>query len=367
MSELISKSGFADLFVDDTPLLDVRSPNEFNRGAFPNATNLPLLTDNERVAIGIRYKDAGQKAAIALGYELVSTGKKQTRLENWQNYLVENPTALLYCFRGGLRSSIVQQWLDGAGFSIARIDGGYKAMRHFLINTIDKVANPDNIITLAGKAGSGKTHLLNKLRYSVDLEGCARHRGSAFGGRVEPQPTPVNFENYISIEFLKLPFPKPNKLFLEDESRSIGTVSIPNSLHKAMNEAPLAYIEESLDSRVETILNDYIISNYLEYEQFAPTDAKNQFTKSLLASLDRIRRRLGDENYRHLRRIMVKALTSKTNDEAHPFHSEWIRYLLKNYYDPMYEYQLNKKLHRVIFRGDKYEFLEWVKQIEKNK
>ena len=81
MSELISKSGFADLFVDDTPLLDVRSPNEFNRGAFPNATNLPLLTDNERVAIGIRYKDAGQKAAIALGYELVNTGKKQTRLE----------------------------------------------------------------------------------------------------------------------------------------------------------------------------------------------------------------------------------------------------------------------------------------------
>ena len=60
-------------------------------------------------------------------------------------------------------------------------------------------------------------------------------------------------------------------------------------------------------------------------------------------------------------------MTSKTNDEAHLFHSEWIRYLLKNYYDPMYEYQLNKKLHRVIFRGDKYEFLEWVKQIEKNK
>ncbi|MGE4629375.1 MAG: rhodanese-like domain-containing protein, partial [Pseudohongiellaceae bacterium] len=189
MPELISKSGFADLFVYDIPLLDVRSPNEFNRGAFPNATNLPLLTDNERVAIGIRYKNSGQKAAIALGYELVNTGEKQTRLANWQNYLVENPTALLYCFRGGLRSSIVQQWLDEAGFSIARIDGGYKAMRRFLIGTIDKVANPDNIIILAGKAGSGKTHLLNKLRYSVDLESCARHRGSAFGGRVEPQPT----------------------------------------------------------------------------------------------------------------------------------------------------------------------------------
>ena len=232
-------------------------------------------------------------------------------------------------------------------------------MRRFLIDTIDKVSNPDNIIILAGKAGSGKTHLLNKLRYSLDLEGCARHRGSAFGGRVKPQPTPASFENYISIEFLKLPFSIPSKLFLEDESRSIGTVSIPNSLHKAMNEAPLAYIEESLDSRVETILNDYIISNYLDYKNNAPETVEELFEEFLLSALQRINRRLGQENYAIVKQDMESAIRQQQDNGDTQQHRIWIARLLRDYYDPMYDYQLNKKNQRIIYRGNSEEFQNW--------
>ncbi|HAI16062.1 MAG TPA: tRNA 2-selenouridine(34) synthase MnmH [Gammaproteobacteria bacterium] len=364
MPEIISKSGFANLFIGDIPLLDVRSPKEFNRGSFPNATNLPLLTDDERAAVGIRYKKAGPKAAISLGYELINVGKKQTLLEHWQTYLDKNPNALLYCFRGGLRSEIVQQWLIESGTPITRIEGGYKAMRRFLINIIETVTVQKNIVVLAGKAGSGKTHLINQLRYGIDLEGCARHRGSAFGRRINLQPTPINFENSLSIQFLKLPFKRMKTLFLEDESRAIGAVSIPVSLFKVMKEAPLAFIEESLDNRVEIILNDYVISNYLEYKQSAPKEAEERFTKFLLTSLEKIRRRLGDEYYNDVREIMQKALACKNKEEAHGLHRKWIRNLLETYYDPMYEYQLSKKMHRLIFRGEKCEFLNWAKEIE---
>ena len=364
MPEIISKSGFANLFITDIPLLDILSPKEFNRGSFPNATNLPLLTDGERAAIGIRYKKAGAKAAISLGYELINAEKKQALLEDWQAYLYKKPNALLYCFRGGLRSEIVQQWLTEIDTPIHRIDGGYKAMRRFLIDIIEKVTVEKNIIVIAGKAGSGKTHLINQLIYGIDLEGCARHRGSAFGKRVNLQPTPINFENSLSIQFLKLRSNTAKTVFLEDESRAIGAVSIPVSLFKVMKEAPLAFIEEPLDNRVEIILNDYVISNYLEYKQSAPKEAEENFTKFLLTSLEKIRRRLGDNYYNNVREIMQKALACKNEEEAHGLHRKWIRNLLETYYDPMYEYQLSKKMHRLIFRGEKHDFLNWAKDIQ---
>ena len=37
------------------PLIDVRAPVEFARGALPGAVNLPLRDDAERHAVGIRY------------------------------------------------------------------------------------------------------------------------------------------------------------------------------------------------------------------------------------------------------------------------------------------------------------------------
>ena len=44
-------------------MIDVRAPIEFTAGALPSAANLPLMIDEERRQVGIRYKNNGQQAA----------------------------------------------------------------------------------------------------------------------------------------------------------------------------------------------------------------------------------------------------------------------------------------------------------------
>ena len=111
------------------PLIDLRAPTEFALGAFPGAVNLPLLTDAERAAVGTRYKQCGQQAAIALGEELVSGATRTERIDSWRTFIATHPGTLLYCWRGGLRSQIAQEWLRDSGVEVARIAGGYKTLR----------------------------------------------------------------------------------------------------------------------------------------------------------------------------------------------------------------------------------------------
>src|SRR6056297_1273296 len=118
-------------------LIDVRAPVEFAQGALPGAVNLPLMDDEERHLVGIEYKEGGQDAAIALGERLVNGGRKAARVAAWQRLLAAHPDAILYCFRGGLRSQVAQQWLADAGSLRPRIRGGWKAMRQALCARID--------------------------------------------------------------------------------------------------------------------------------------------------------------------------------------------------------------------------------------
>lgn len=363
MPELIPESAYAEIFTHDRPLLDVRAPVEFSQGAFPHAINIPLLDDNQRSAVGVAYKRGGTQAAIALGHELVNGEEKQRRLDAWQSFMSRHPDGLLYCFRGGLRSQTVQDWLQEAGCSIARIEGGYKAMRRYLIDTVEAVCRRSEFLIVAGKTGSGKTHLINKVRPSVDLEGIANHRGSAFGRRISTQPNQINFENQLAIDFLKLPYQQANRIFLEDESRSIGSLSLPQSLHGKMLESPIAMVEEPLEQRVQTILNDYIISNYQDFLGSDPDTAPQLFADFLLSSLERIKKRLGGEKYLQIGAQMQQALDEQSESASLSSHRKWIQQLLTDYYDPMYEYQMNKKLQRVIYRGNSEEFLSWASNI----
>ncbi len=366
MPDTISESAFAKLFKNDTPLLDVRAPIEYQRGAFPHVTNLPLLTDEERQAVGSKYKQLGRDAAMAVGAEIVSGSERAHRLQQWKSYVEQNPDALLYCFRGGLRSQIVQQWLLEQDVAVPRIEGGYKALRKFLIDTLTRVSSSCEFLIVAGKTGSGKTHLINKLSASIDLEGLANHRGSAFGRRVNPQPNQINFENSLAVEFLKLPYQKLNRVFLEDESRAIGSLSIPQVLHDKMKESSMAIVEESIDTRVDTILNDYIYNNFLEIKKSNRDDPDKEFADYLLSSLERIKKRLGTENYQSIKSLMDSAVVIQNRDDDIHAHRDWIRCLLNVYYDPMYDYQLNIKLQRVVFRGNKQEFLSWSSHIDRS-
>ncbi|MDA8671990.1 tRNA 2-selenouridine(34) synthase MnmH [Gammaproteobacteria bacterium] len=352
---------FTELLLNSTPLIDVRAECEYHDGHIPHSVNLPLLNDGERAEVGTCYKRKGQEAAITLGTELVSGDTKKERMSAWIRFIADNPTAVVLCFRGGLRSQTVQKWLAESGLQRPLISGGYKALRRHLLRTTIRVASEKKIIIVAGKTGTGKTHLINNLTRSVDLEGLANHRGSAFGRRVSAQPAQSVFENLLALDLLRQEREGGATLFLEDESRAIGSISLPLELHRAMSVAPIARVEESLDFRVETILKDYIVSNLTDFRLLDPVQGDFLFSESLLASLDRIKKRLGGERHSALRDIMSAALTSN-ND--HDQHRAWIRGLLVDYYDPMYEYQMTKKARRVVFKGDSDTFLEWASEFD---
>ena len=359
MQEIDKDQVLLQALTDATPLLDVRAPVEFARGAFPTATNLPLLTDAERHEVGVRYKRTGKVAAIALAESLVSDDVKFMRIKAWQEYIAANPNAILYCFRGGLRSRTVQEWLAAEGCHVPRVAGGYKRLRRLMLEALERLCHENDFIVVAGKTGSAKTHLINSLPNSVDLEGLAHHRGSSFGRHYHKQPNQVNFENNLAIAMLRLEQQQPNKVFLEDESRAIGSLSVPQQLHARMREAPLAVIETTMEERVQTIMHDYILYTFSEFASVSKDNAPLAFSDHLLEALERIERRLGGEKYRIIREKMVIALDAQFNKQDPQAHAEWIRELLEGYYDPMYDYQLNKKLQRAVFRGTREEFLRW--------
>ena len=149
--------GFLHLFVNDTPLLDVRAPVEFGKGSFPAAVNLPLLNDAERQAVGTMYKKEGQEAAIRLGHQLINGDVKAGRIQQWQSFARQHPAGYLFCFRGGMRSHIVQEWLREAGTDYPLVNGGYKALRRFLFEVIDDIIARTNFIIVSGRTGVGKT------------------------------------------------------------------------------------------------------------------------------------------------------------------------------------------------------------------
>lgn len=356
-------ASFLPLLRDDIPLLDVRAPIEFDKGAFPASHNIPLLNDEEREQVGTMYKRSGQDAAIALGNRLVSGATKDRRIGEWEQWLRAHPDAWLYCFRGGLRSRTVQDWLRDSGIQCPRVSGGYKAMRQALIDTIDTAPQRHSLIIVAGRTGSGKTHVLNALPGSLDLEGLAHHRGSAFGAQLGGQPTQINFENALAVRLLKLQKMQKTPLFVEDESRAIGSLSVPTNLHGAMKASPIALIEEDLEFRTQTIRNDYIGDNLKQFLRTDPDNGFRQFSEYLLGSLAKIQRRLGGERYSAILALMEEALSVQQRDDDDTAHSHWIRQLLTDYYDPMYAYQLSKRLERVVFRGDSKAFLEWAQQV----
>ena len=355
-------SDYAEILTKNTPLLDVRAPVEFEKGSFPNARNFPILNNDERAKIGKHYKNHGNNAATSLGHQLVSGELKSTRVHAWQHYIAQHPDTVLYCFRGGQRSKISQTWLSDVGVDIPRVTGGYKAMRQFLIKSLDQIAESHQAIVIGGKTGTGKTLAIKALGNGLDLEHIANHRGSSFGRHVIEQPTQINFENTLAIELLKLSLKHPKFYIIEDESRCIGRLTIPKNFYENANKGPVVIIDEPLESRIEVIKQDYIISMQREFaEAYSDsTVAFDHFSQHLLAALQRISKRLGGLRYQQLLVIMKEALNEHQLTGNPASHSAWIGPLLQEYYDPMYDYQLEKKRHRIIKSGSRNEIIDYL-------
>ena len=365
-SSRLDSSTFEELFLRDRPLIDTRAPIEFERGSFPGAVNIPLITDVEREQVGVRYKEQGEHAAVALGHELVSGHVKEDRIAAWIEQVKRNENAALFCFRGGLRSHTVQAWLASEGYHLPVVDGGYKALRTYLLNSLEECLSDTSLVVIGGRTGVAKTALLNQasdmLRLPViDLEGLAHHRGSAFGKRAEPQPTQVNFENRIAIELLKLRNGEHQQVIMEDESRLIGRCALPLTLQEKLRAAPLVVLDASLGDRVHHSWENYILSNYREQVALCDSHeaAFSAFATSLRLSLANIQKRLGGARYQELSEVLGKALLAHSQGDPEQ-HKQWITVLLRDYYDPMYDYQLKSKQRHVVFRGNFNEVLEFM-------
>lgn len=341
------------------PLIDVRAPIEYARGSFPSAVNLPLLNDPERHEIGLIYKKKGQQAALDRGFELVSGAVRQSRVNTWLEFIELHEQAALYCYRGGLRSEIACSWLQAAGKPIPRVNGGYKALRQHLLNELE--FKDLDLVVIAGRTGTGKTILLHHLESGIDLEHAATHRGSAFGSRLTAQPAQIDFENSIGVALLQARLNQTDTVFMEDEGRLIGRVHLPGPVQAKLQTAPLLLLEASLEDRVEHIFQEYILDQWQEYQSQFNSTAAEHFASYLLTAIDAIKKRLGSELHNRLRKEMKHALAQQLKGEFSD-HRGWIEALLRHYYDPMYNYQIEKKAHRIVQRGDKQALLQWVQQ-----
>lgn len=344
---------YTGLFVHDTPLIDVRAPVEFKRGAFPMAQNLPLLDDRQRETVGICYKQQGKQDAIKKGHELVQSEARDARVSAWVEFANRHPNGALYCFRGGLRSQIAQQWMHEAGTDFPVVQGGYKALRTFLLGALNTIAGHCTFTLVGGMTGSGKTALVGSLERAVDLEAAAYHRGSSFGRHAKSQHTQIDFENRLSIALLKLWHKDVRAIVIEDESRTIGRAGLPKSLFEKMRRSPIVVIEEPFEARLQRLVDEYVVGMQAEFCALDNRDdGFEALSAYLLDALERIRKRLGPARYPGIRASLQKALARQAKSGEVQGHHDWLAGVLNHYYDPMYEDQLRQREHLVCFRGD---------------
>lgn len=256
---MIRKLDADEFFAEEwgsTILIDVRSPSEYLKGHCAGALSLPLFDDTERAEIGTIYKQVSAGAAFVRGLEIV--GPKMAGLVISAGKLNQGNPMVLYCARGGKRSQSLAWLLDSAGMEVSLINGGYKGIRHYYHEVVG--GHPLRLRKLNGRTGTGKTEILQALAAKgaqiIDLEALAQHRGSAFGRpKNTTQPSTEQFENRLYESIMRLDLTKD--IWIEDESRMIGDVAIPERFWHQMVSAPKLRIERSFEFRLERIMHHY--------------------------------------------------------------------------------------------------------------
>jgi len=271
ISEFLSKSL-------TLPVIDVRSPAEFEHGHIPGAVNLPLFTNEERSIVGKLYLQKGSSEAMMKGLELI--GPKMKAFATLAMNIAPGREALLHCWRGGMRSNSMAWLFNTVGIQTYTLEGGYKSYRRFAYQIF---ARPINLVVIAGMTGSGKTEVLETLesqgKQVIHLERLARHKGSVFGGiGMLPQPSTEQFENELFNSMMQLDAKEP--VYIEDESLAIGSVFVPQPFYKQMSSAPCLNLIVPLSRRVKQLVASYTGSD----------------KESLVSGINRIEKRLGLAN-----------------------------------------------------------------------
>tara|TARA_R110002012_G_scaffold234030_2_gene407549 strand:- start:79316 stop:80380 length:1065 start_codon:yes stop_codon:yes gene_type:complete len=309
--QLISLDEFWSLR-DHFPVIDARSEREFDQSHIPGSINIPILNNNERIQVGTLYKERGPEEATIKGFELVGPRFHLILKDALKRF--PEKKIIIYCWRGGMRSHILSWLLSMVGFEIFRVVGGYKTYRTY---SYELVRKDWNLIVLGGKTGSGKTRLLKKLHKAgeqiIDLEGLANHKGSAFGAIGQPvQPSVEQFENEFAETLQNLDPEKPS--WVENESRKIGRLILPDKFYHQMLASPLIDIYKTDQERIDLIKKEYAS---------LPQD-------ELILAVLRIKKRLGG-----LRTSQAIQAIIDGN------HEDWISNMLI-YYDKAYTFDLDK-------------------------
>jgi tRNA 2-selenouridine synthase len=295
------------------PVADVRSPSEFLAGHIPGAINVPLFNDIERKAVGTKYKNEGRLPAIYEGLNLTSASMS-AKLETGRSIAIKD-RLLVHCWRGGMRSEAMSWLFSLGGIHSEVLQGGYKAYRRYIL---ERLSEKRKMIVLGGMTGSSKTHILRFLKERgeqiIDLEGLANHKGSAFGSLGQPpQPTTEQFANNLFLEWNRLRSEKP--FWVEDESRNIGTIFIPDNLYLNMQDTYAVILMMDVKTRIPRLIEEY--SGY-------PAEALNN-------SIMKISKRLGGDNTRDALNAVESGDIAKAIE------------ISLNYYDRAYSYGLTKK------------------------
>jgi len=324
VEKTVDIAGFL-VFRNALPVVDVRSPAEYEHGHIPGAIHLPMLDNEERKIIGTRYKQSGRKEAVMEALELI--GPKLSHYVNEFGKRIPMGDVLLHCWRGGMRSESTAWLLRLAGYSVTTLSGGYKSFRKEAQKVFEMAVQ---LHILGGKTGSGKTEILKSLESCgeqiVDLEALANHRGSVFGGlNMPPQPTAEQFENDLFDTLLKLDLAKP--VWIEDESHAIGKVYLPAPFFHRKQISPNFQVILSREVRARRLVTDYGKIDHILISE----------------SLNKISKRLG--GLRH-----QEALAALASGDLFR-----VAMIALEYYDKAYEHALEKNRSGPLFR---FEFAE---------
>ena len=295
----------------DYAWIDVRSEGEYAQAHIPGAINAPVLNNDHRHQVGLRYKQNGSTAAVRLGLQLM--GPEFDRYFDQLLSLSKNRPVLIHCWRGGLRSHIASTLLAWNNQPVHLLTGGYKTYRTW---ALEQLQHAPAMRVLGGHTGSGKTELLHRLQAegipALDLEGLAHHKGSAFGGLGQKeQPSNEQFENTLALALWwhrRLNGTAP--IWVENESRNIGKCALPNGFYRSLSEAPVLAVEVSREQRAERLLNEY-----------------GHFDKALLSEKTAaLQRRMGPQHEKAAQEALAENRMM-----------DWMLILL-DYYDKAYEH-----------------------------
>ncbi|MBM6618342.1 tRNA 2-selenouridine(34) synthase MnmH [Bacillus suaedaesalsae] len=318
-----------DILENSYPMIDVRSPSEFQEFHIPGAVNIPIFSDEERAEVGTLYKQKGREYARDRGIEIL--GSKLSTLYNQVKQLHEqyaDQSMVVYCWRGGMRSKSIASVMGMMDVPIFQLEGGIRSYRQLIMEELEVPSHMEKrYIVLEGLTGTNKTDILTILedeQYPViNLERLVNHRGSIFGH--------IGLEPRSQKEFESLLYHRLHELrdspfyIIEAESKRIGAVVLPDFLLKGKEKGVRIHIEMELEKRAQNICDAYRFDLHFD-----------QFQEAIL----HLKKRLHQDLFEQISDLLQKKDIYQI-----------VLLLLKEYYDPRYDYtsqQYETDIHTVF-------------------